>query len=218
MTPSTRHFRSLMKGKKVKSTSLILLVVCLFLGCGVFRRADPNHQEPAVQSASSRSQASTESNAKVTGFDAGLLAKQMIDDCLSWAWVRAYKSSQGKKPVVTVAIIQNSTGSNIDTKAFKARLQRELSLSDQVSFVASHISSSQSEETNVDPPPYNSRETINRIRSETGADFVLVGGMDPPDQIDADDMVCCQIRLEMINTQTLAKVWGDSQKIHKQQP
>ncbi len=229
LTPSTRQSKSSVIGRKVKSASLILLVVCLFLGCGAFRRADRNHERPPAGSTSSESQAaagtasgmrqtSADSSLGMTSSQARKLAEEMIGDCLSWAWVRAYRSSEGKKPVVSVGIIQDRTGKDTDAGAIRGHVEAALSRSDQVSFVATRSSLSPTGETNVDPPDYASREVINKIRSETGADFVLVGTMSFLDQSDAESPAGRQLHLEMINAGTLAKVWRSTRKIEKQHP
>jgi hypothetical protein len=213
----------------VKSASLILLVACLFLGCGAFRKADRNHQKPTVVSKSSESQANAgaDSSQKQTSADvsrgminsqAGQLAEEMIGECLSWAWVRAYRSSEGKKPVVSVVGIQDETSMDLDVRTIRGHVEAALSRSDQVSFVAGRSSLSPTGETNVDPPDYASRDMINKIRSETGADFVLVGSISSLDQPDAGSASGCQLHLEMINARTLAKVWRNIRKIEKQHP
>lgn len=213
----------------MRSASLILLVLCLFLGCGAFRKTDRNHQKPITVSKSSELQANAgaDSSQKQTSADvsrgrtnsqAGQLAGEMIGECLSWAWVRAYRSSEGKKPVVSVGGIQDRTGTGADVQTIRDHVEAVLSRSDQVSFVAGRSSLTPAGETDVGPPDYASRDMINQIRSETGADFVLVGSISSLNQPDVGSASGCQIHLEMINASTLAKVWGSSKKIEKQHP
>ncbi len=140
----------------------------------------------------------------------------MIVDCLSWAWVRAHKGSQGGKPVVTVGIIQDQTGEGLDIKTFKADLEREISAADQVSFIASQSGPTLTKQENPDRNDYASRATINLIRAETGADFVLVGAITHgTESLEGEGITCYQTELEMINSKTMAKVWRGTRKVWK---
>ena len=58
---------------------------------------------------------------------------------------------------------------------------------------------------------------MKRIRAETGADFILVGGIKSIiDAVEGTSVVYYQTDLEMINIESMEKVWIGSKKIKKE--
>ncbi len=197
--------------KSMRKTCFFLLAACLLAGCSHSKKT--SRVESGV---GAESRPAAQAAGQWTRADSRLVAKEMIVDCLSWAWVRAHKASEGGKPVVTVGIIQDRTGKGLDIKTFKVDLEREISAADQVSFIASQGGPELVKQEDPDRNDYASRPTVNLIRAETGADFVLVGAITySAESLEGKGIACYQTELEMINSKTMAKVWRGTRKVWK---
>lgn len=191
----------------MKKAVVVLLALCLTLACGSSRKV--YRIEPETQ---------TDLSGKWNDTDARLVAEEMVSDCLSRVWLTNWAAQAGEKPIVTVGTIRNRSSEHIDMETFTTDFERELINSGQVRFVASK---DQREEIRVDErldqQEWASLETVKRIRNETGADFVLLGGIKSiTDEIEGTRVVFYQTDLEMINIESMEKVWIGSKKIKKE--
>ncbi|KPK99296.1 MAG: penicillin-binding protein activator LpoB [candidate division Zixibacteria bacterium SM23_73_3] len=149
--------------------------------------------------------------------DARLVAEEMIADCLSRVWITDYVAGAGEKPVVTVGTIRNKSSEHIDTETFTSDFERELINSGQVKFVASRIQRDEIRDERFDQQEWASPETMKRIRAETGADFILLGAIKSiTDEIEGTKVVYYQTDLEMIDIESMEKVWIGTKKIKKE--
>ena len=191
----------------MKTAVVVLLALCLTLACGSSRKV--YRIEPETQ---------TDLSGKWNDTDARLVAEEMVSDCLSRVWLTNWAAQAGEKPIVTVGTIRNRSSEHIDMETFTTDFERELINSGQVRFVASK---DQREEIRVDErldqQEWASLETVKRIRAETGADFVLLGGIKSiTDEIEGTRVVFYQTDLEMINIESMEKVWIGTKKIKKE--
>ena len=191
----------------MKRVVVVLLALCLTLACGSSRKV--YRIEPETQ---------TDLSGKWNDTDARLVAEEMVSDCLSRVWLTNWAAQAGEKPIVTVGTIRNRSSEHIDMETFTTDFERELINSGQVRFVASK---DQREEIRVDErldqQEWASLETVKRIRAETGADFVLLGGIKSiTDEIEGTRVVFYQTDLEMINIESMEKVWIGTKKIKKE--
>ena len=191
----------------MKTAVVVLLALCLTLACGSSRKV--YRIEPETQ---------TDLSGKWNDTDARLVAEEMVSDCLSRVWLTNWAAQAGEKPIVTVGTIRNRSSEHIDMETFTTDFERELINSGQVRFVASK---DQREEIRVDErldqQEWASLETVKRIRNETGADFVLLGGIKSiTDEIEGTRVVFYQTDLEMINIESMEKVWIGTKKIKKE--
>ena len=68
-----------------------------------------------------------------------------------------------------------------------------------------------------DQQEWASPETMKRIRAETGADFILLGGIKSiTDQAEGTKVVYYQTDLELINIESMVKSWIGTKKIKKE--
>jgi hypothetical protein len=199
----------------MRSACLIAAVSCLLLCCGPFKRihrAQPPNS--TAQEAASRSDTVAGHNVVWNAADARHLAREMMTDCLSGPWIRAYLGVTGNKPVVTVGPVHDWTAEGIDSEPVVKSCEQELSKSEQVSFVVCPSRSEEAGHEGAGKQEFVSPETIKRIKSETGATFILVGAVRwISDKTAGGSPPYYQIELEMINTKTLAGVWSGSGKI-----
>ncbi len=197
---------SLKKGIKMKKAVLLLLVALLFVGCGSSKkvyRIDPETQ--------------TDLSGKWNDTDARLVAEEMITDCLSRPWLTNFVAKAGEKPVVTVGTIQNKSSEHIDTDIFTSDFERELINAGQVRFVATRGQRPEIRDERYDQQEFASAETMKKIRNETGADFILLGAVKTiVDQVEGIRVVFYQTDLEMIDIESMEKVWIGTKKIKKE--
>jgi PBP1b-binding outer membrane lipoprotein LpoB len=205
------------EGNKVKKASLVLVIICCLLGCGPFkknRRLEP--QTAAEEKARSGESPAAQKGSKWNDAQAGLVAREMMADCLSKAWIPAYVGVTRAKPVVTVGTIHNRTGERIDTKALSSHLESELSRSGQVSFVPCKDECKKIGDQGLKQQEYISAEAVNRIKVETGANFVLVGAVSAVnDESEGGGSLYYQVTVELLNTKTMAAVWASTRKIKR---
>jgi uncharacterized protein (TIGR02722 family) len=190
----------------MKKLLVLTLGLCLVLACGSSRKV--YRIEPET---------TTDLSGKWNDTDARLVAEEMISDCLSRVWLTDFAAAAGRKPVVTVGTIRNRSSEHIDTETFTTDFERELTNSGQITFVASPDQREEIRDERMDQSEYASPETIKRIRAETGADFILVGGIKSiTDQAEGVKVVYYQTDLELINVESMVKAWIGTKKIKKE--
>ncbi len=185
---------------------LALALLALLAGCGGSQkvyRIDPETQ--------------TDLSGKWNDTDARLVAEEMINDALRRPWLTNFVEKNGRKPVVTVGTIRNKSSEHIDTETFTNDFERELLNSGQVRFVASKDVRDEIRDERFEQQDFASKETMKKIRNETGADFILLGSINTiVDEIEGTRVVFYQTDLEMINIETMEKVWIGTKKIKKE--
>ncbi|UCG61516.1 MAG: penicillin-binding protein activator LpoB [Candidatus Zixiibacteriota bacterium] len=158
----------------------------------------------------------TDLSGKWNDTDSRLVAEEMISDCLSRPWLTDFAATAGAKPVVTVGTIRNLSSEHIAMETFISDFERELINSNQIRFVASKEARAEVREERFDQQEFASRETAKRLREETGADFMLQGAIKTiTDQEEGRQVVFYQTDLELINIESMEKVWIGTKKIKK---
>ncbi len=158
----------------------------------------------------------TDLSGKWNDTDSRLVAEEMISDCLSRAWLTGFAAAAGKKPVVTVGTIRNMTSEHINMETFISDFERELINANQVRFVASHEQRAEVRAERFEQAEFASKETAKRLHDELGADFILQGAVKTiTDQEGGKRVVFYQTDLELVNVETMEKVWIGTKKIKK---
>lgn len=184
---------------------IISLMALLMIGCGSSKKVT-RLDEKSV----------TDLSGKWNDTDARLVAEEMISDVLSRPWITNFAAEHGAKPVVTVGTIRNKSNEHIDTETFTTDFERELINSGQVKFVASPGQRDEVRSERMDQQENSSRETMKRLREETGADYLLIGSIKTiVDQEGGARVVFYQTDLELINIESNEKAWIGTKKIKK---
>ena len=158
----------------------------------------------------------TDLSGKWNDTDSRLVAQEMITDCLSRSWLTDFAVAKGAKPIVTVGTIRNLTSEHIAMETFISDFERELINSSQVRFVASKKQRSEIRQERQEQQEFASPETVKQMRKETGADFILQGAIKTiTDQEGNKRVVFYQTDLELINVESMEKVWIKDKKIKK---
>tara|TARA_R110001583_G_scaffold40778_1_gene130084 strand:- start:10521 stop:11120 length:600 start_codon:yes stop_codon:yes gene_type:complete len=148
--------------------------------------------------------------------DSQLVAKEMIEDSLSRAWIINFVKEQGKTPAVIVGKVRNLSHEHINTNTFIADMERELINSGQVQFVASSGAREEIRSERADQDLNASEATRKEMGQEYGADFMMQGQINTIIDVDGKTQVrFYQVNLEMISMKDNRKVWIGQKKIKK---
>ena len=148
--------------------------------------------------------------------DSQLVSAEMIADISTRPWIEEYTAKNGKKPVVIVGTVRNKSDEHIETETFTKDLERELINNGRVTFVANQIERGELRSERKEQQTWSREETQKRLAAETGADYMLQGGIKTiTDQEGKESVKFYQVDLEMINLESNKKVWMGSKKIKK---
>lgn len=148
--------------------------------------------------------------------DSRLVSEEMIKDALSRPWLEEFISKTNKKPRVIVGSVKNRSYEHINTQTFVKDLERELTNSGRVVFVAAKEEREEIREERMAQAEHASPETVKAMGREYGADFMLQGQINSIlDEAGGTKLKYYQIELEMVNLETNEKVWIGQKKIKK---
>jgi uncharacterized protein (TIGR02722 family) len=148
--------------------------------------------------------------------DSRMVAEEMISDMLARPWLGEFKGRTGDQPVVIVGTVRNRSSEHIATTAFTKNLERELTNSGRVSFVASREEREEVRDERADQQEFASPETMKRFQQETGANFMLRGDITTiVDQEGGEKVKYYQVNLELVDIESNRKAWIGEKKIKK---
>lgn len=148
--------------------------------------------------------------------DSRFVSEEMIKDCLSRPWVNDFNIKQGKAPVVIVGTVLNRTSEHIDSVIFTSDLERELTNSGKIKFVATKDARQELREEKQDQQDFSSKQTVKLQKEETGADFMVQGTINAvKDEISGKYVILYQVNLELVNLTTNEKVWIGQKELKK---
>ncbi|MCF7793295.1 MAG: penicillin-binding protein activator LpoB [Candidatus Cloacimonetes bacterium] len=194
-----------MKNFRIILLTVMFCAVLLTLGCG------PNRTVSRVSS-----DEVTDLSGNWNDTDSKLVAQQMIQDMVYRPWISDFMMEEDRKPVVIVGTIRNFSSEHIQTDTFIKDIERELINAGKVKFVASSKEREEIRDERMEQQSYASDDTAKRLAAESGADFMLQGGI--KSNVDASGGKAAkfyQIDLELINVETNEKVWIGSKEIKK---
>jgi uncharacterized protein (TIGR02722 family) len=148
--------------------------------------------------------------------DSRLVAEAMIKEAMSQPWLDSYTRAKGRAPVVIIGTIANRTLEHINVQTFVSDLERELTNSQRVIFVAGRGEREEVREERRDQADNALESTRNSPRKELGADFMLRGTVSAiEDELDGTKAVLYQVDLEMVDLTNNVKAWFGQKKIKK---
>jgi uncharacterized protein (TIGR02722 family) len=148
--------------------------------------------------------------------DSQLVSAEMVRDSLVRPWVDEFKAKNNKKPRVIVGTVLNKSHEHINTETFVKDLERELTNSGRIKFVASREQRDEVRSERMDQAQHASRATAKSAGQEYGADFMLKGQINTiMDQAGKKTLKYYQVELELIDMVTNEKVWIGQKKIKK---
>ena len=148
--------------------------------------------------------------------DSRLVAEAMMKEALSQPWLENATSARGRPPVVIVGTIANRSHEHISVQTFISDLERELTNSQRVTFVAGRGERDEIREERRDQAVHALESSQKPPGKEFGADYLLRGTISTiEDELDGTKAVFYQVDLEMIDLANNVKSWFGQKKIKK---
>ncbi|MGZ8373931.1 MAG: penicillin-binding protein activator LpoB [Nitrospira sp.] len=148
--------------------------------------------------------------------DSRMVAEAMVKDALQYPWLGSFEKASQRQPVVVVGTVLNSSHEHISVQTFITDLERELTNSQKVTFVAGKGERDEVRTERKEQAMYAREDTQKAPGKEIGADFMMKGMIATIlDEADGTKAVFYQVDLQMINLENNAKVWYGQKKIKK---
>lgn len=148
--------------------------------------------------------------------DSRLVAEAMVSEALARPWLPNFEKRSGRTPTVIVGTVVNKSTEHISIDTFTKDLERELTNSGRVQFVASRGERDELREERKDQQTHAAPDTAKTMGKEIGADYMMKGTINSIlDEEAGTKVVFYQVTLEMVDLETNAKVWFGDKKIKK---
>lgn len=148
--------------------------------------------------------------------DSRLVAEAMVKEALASPWLENYRHAKGRQPVVVVGGILNRSHEHINVQTFVTDLSRELTNSQQVTFVAGKGEREDIREERREQAIHAREDTQKAPGKEIGADYMMKGNISTIlDEADGVKAVFYQVDLELIDLENNVKSWFGQKKIKK---
>lgn len=148
--------------------------------------------------------------------DSRIVAESMVKEALEYPWLTNFSGSKRRQPVVVVGTIQNTSHEHINVNTFVTDLERELTNSQKVTFVAGKGDREELRTERKEQAMYAREETQKAPGKEIGADYMMKGTIATIlDEVDGTKAMFYQVDLQMVDLENNAKVWYGQKKIKK---
>jgi hypothetical protein len=148
--------------------------------------------------------------------DSRMVAESMVKEALEYPWLGSFSQEKQRQPVVVVGTVLNNSHEHINVQTFVTDLERELTNSQKVIFVAGKGERDEVRTERKEQAIYAREDTQKAPGKETGADFMMKGAIATIlDEADGTKAVFYQVDLQLIDLETNAKVWFGQKKIKK---
>lgn len=149
--------------------------------------------------------------------DSQTVAKEMMDDVLSRAWIGEFNNGDKKrKPRVIVGEVVNKSHEHINYSTFVQELQRHLINDGRVRFAASSSERGEVRGERADQDINATEDTRKAMGKEKGADFMLKGTINSIiDASGREQVRFYQVNLTLISLADNEIVWNGEKKIKK---
>lgn len=148
--------------------------------------------------------------------DSRIVAESMVKEALEYPWLNTFSGSKHRQPVVVVGTILNNSHEHIDVNTFVSDLERELTNSQKVTFVAGKGDREELRTERKEQAMYAREDTQKAPGKEIGADYMMKGTIATIlDEADGTKAMFYQIDLQMVDLESNAKVWFGQKKIKK---
>jgi hypothetical protein len=145
-----------------------------------------------------------------------MVAESMVKEALEYPWLNNFTASKNRQPVVVVGTIVNSSHEHISVQTFVTDLERELTNSQKVTFVAGKGERDEVRTERKEQAMFAREDTQKAPGKEIGADYMMKGTISTIlDEADGTKAVFYQVDLQMIDLESNAKVWYGQKKIKK---
>ncbi|HIC04735.1 MAG TPA: penicillin-binding protein activator LpoB [Nitrospirales bacterium] len=148
--------------------------------------------------------------------DSRLVAEEMVKEAIERPWLGNYMQSHDTQPVVVVGRVTNRSHEHINVQTFINDLERELTNSQRVVFIAGRGEREEIRAERREQAVHALESTQKRPGKEIGADFMLQGTINTIlDEADGTKVVFYQVDLELVNIENNVKAWFGQKKLKK---
>lgn len=148
--------------------------------------------------------------------DSRMVAEAMIKEALARPWLEAYAGANKRPPVVVVGTVTNRSHEHINVQTFVSDLERELTNSGRVTFVAARGQREEIREERREQAANALESTQKAPGKEIGADYLLRGSISTiQDEAEGAKAIFYQVDLEMVDISSNVKSWYGQKKIKK---
>lgn len=198
-------FKKSISTGQVISFSLVLGCALTMAGCGKETRVTRVDTDVV-----------TDLSGRWNDTDSQQVAETMVRELVSQPWLDNFTRDKGKPPVVIVGTILNRSHEHINVNTFVSDLERELTKSQQVTFVANKAEREEIREERRDQAVHAVEETQKGPGREVGADFIMKGSISTiQDEAEGVKAVFYQVDLDLIDLENNIKSWYGQKKIKK---
>lgn len=148
--------------------------------------------------------------------DSRVVAESMVKEALDYPWLNNFSQSKHRQPVVVVGTVLNNSHEHINVDTFITDLERELTNSNKVTFVAGRMERDEVRNERKEQAMYAREDTQKAPGKEIGADYMMKGTIATIlDEAEGTKAMFYQIDLQMVDLESNAKVWFGQKKIKK---
>ena len=148
--------------------------------------------------------------------DSQMVAEAMVKEALANPWLGNFTKGKNRQPVVIVGTVLNKSHEHINVQTFVNDLERELTNSQKVTFVAAKGERDEVREERREQAVHAREDTQKAPGKEIGADYMMRGSIATIlDEQDGAKAVFYQVDLEMVDLENNVKSWFGQKKIKK---
>lgn len=148
--------------------------------------------------------------------DSQMVAEAMVKEALANPWLGNFTKGKNRQPVVVVGTVLNKSHEHINVQTFVSDLERELTNSQKVTFVAGKGEREEVREERREQAVHAREDTQKAPGKELGADYMMRGSISTIlDEQDGAKAVFYQVDLEMVDMENNVKSWFGQKKIKK---
>ena len=148
--------------------------------------------------------------------DSRMVAESMVKEALEYPWLNNFSQTKRRQPVVVVGTVLNNSHEHINVQTFVTDLERELTNSQKVTFVAGKNEREEVRTERKEQAIYAREDTQKAPGKEIGADYMMKGTIATIlDEADGTKAMFYQVDLQMVDLESNAKVWFGQKKIKK---
>lgn len=191
----------------LRSGTVVISCLCLFFVVSCGKEKKVTRIDPGVV---------TDFSGRWNDTDSKLVAEAMMKEMVNRPWLENFSSQHSRVPTVIVGTILNKSHDHIDVGTFVTDLEREMSNSQKVLFVASQSDREEIRQERREQAVHAREDTQKRPGQELGADFMMKGTISTlVDESDGVKGIYYQVDLDLINLETNVKSWYGQKKIKK---
>jgi penicillin-binding protein activator len=196
---------SMGNGRSRSNLVVLVLVLIGFSGCGGETRV--TRVDAGVV---------TDLSGRWNDTDSRMVAETMVKEALDYPWLNNFSQSKRRQPVVVVGTVLNNSHEHINVQTFVTDLERELTNSQKVTFVAAKSEREEVRTERKEQAMYSREDTQKAPGKEIGADYMMKGTIATIlDEADGTKAMFYQVDLQMVDLESNAKVWYGQKKIKK---